>query len=158
MCELDHKQGWALKNWCLQIVVLEKNLESPLDSKKSKAVNPKSTLNIHWKDWCRCWSSTFNTLTTWWKEPTHWKRPGCWERLKAGGEAGDRGWQGWMASSTQWTRVWASSGREWRTGKPGVLHSMGSQRVGHDWVTEQQQYYYPYLFLWLFIHHVYFII
>ena len=50
----------------------------------------------------------------------------------------DRGWVGWMASSTQWTWVWASSGRWWRTGKPGVLQSTGSQRVGHDWATEQQ--------------------
>ena len=93
----------------------------------------KSTLNIHWKDWC--WSS--NTLVTWCKEPTHKKRPWRWERLKAGGE----GWQrtnGWMASPTQWTWVWASSGRWWSTGKPGVLQSMGLQRVGHDWVTEQQ--------------------
>ena len=46
---------------------------------------------------------------------------------------------GWMASLTQWTWVWASSGRWWRTGKPGVLQSMGSQRVRHNWATEQQQ-------------------
>ena len=53
-----------------------------------------------------------------------------------------RGWQrrdDWMASSTQWTRVWANSGRQWRTGKPRMLQSMGSQRIGHDWETEQQQ-------------------
>ena len=68
---------------------------------------------------------------------THLKRPWCWERLKAGGEGDDRGWDGWMASSTQWTWVWASSGRQWRTGKPGVLWSMGSQRAGHYWVAEQ---------------------
>ena len=48
-------------------------------------------------------------------------------------------WNGWMASPTQWTWIWASSGRWWRTGKPGVLQCMGSQKVGHDWVTEQQQ-------------------
>ena len=65
--------------------------------------------------------------------------PWCWERLKAGGEGGDRGWDGWMASLTQRTRAWANSGRPWRTGKRGVLHSMGSQRVGHDWATEQQR-------------------
>ena len=50
----------------------------------------------------------------------------------------DRGWDGWMASLTQWTWVWARSGRWWRTGKPGMLQSMGPQRVGHDWVTEKQ--------------------
>jgi len=64
------------------------------------------------------------------------KRPWCWERLKAGGERDDRGWDGWMASPTQWTWVWANSGSWCWTGKPGVLQSMGPQRVGYDWVTE----------------------
>ena len=59
-----------------------------------------------------------------------------WERLKAGGEGDDRGWEGWMASLTWWTWVWASSRRQWKTGRPGVLQSMGSQRIGHDWATE----------------------
>ena len=68
----------------------------------------KSVLIIHWKDWCWSWNS--NTLATWCKELTHWKRPWCQERLKAGGEGDNRGWDGWMASPTQWTRVWASSG------------------------------------------------
>ena len=54
MWKLDHEEGWALKNWCFQILVLEKALESPLDGKEIKPVNPKPTLNIHWKDWC--WS------------------------------------------------------------------------------------------------------
>ena len=64
------------------------------------------------------------------------KRSWCWERLKAGGEGEDRGWDGWMASLTQWTWVWANSG-QWRmTGKPGMLQSMGLQRVGCDWETE----------------------
>ena len=70
------------------------------------------------------------------QELTHWKRPWCRERLKAGGEVDDRGWDGWMASLTQWTWVWASSRSWWQTGKPDVLRSMGSQRVGHNWVTE----------------------
>ena len=61
------------------------------------------------------------------------------ERLKAGGERDDRGWDGWMASPTQWTWIWASSRKWWRTGEPGVLQSLGSQKVGHNWVTEQQQ-------------------
>ena len=64
------------------------------------------------------------------------ERPWCWERLKAGGEGDDGGWDGWMASPTQWTWVWVSSGSLWWTRKPGVLQSMGSQRVGHDWATE----------------------
>ena len=68
------------------------------------------------------------------------QRAWCWERLKAGGEGDDRGRAGWMASSlSQWTWVWASSRRWWRTGKPGILQSMGSQRVGHDWASEHQR-------------------
>ena len=67
---------------------------------------------------------------------TDWKRLWCWEGLKAGGEGDDRGWDGWMASLTQWTWVWVGSGSWWWTGKPSVLQSMGSQRVGHDWETE----------------------
>ena len=73
---------------------------------------------------------------TWLEEPTHWKRPWCWEGLGAGGEGDDRGWDGWMASSTRWTWVWVDSGSWWWTGRPGVLRFMGSQRIGHDWATE----------------------
>ena len=69
--------------------------------------------------------------------PTHWKKPWCWERLRAG-EGDDREWDGWMASLTQGTWVWASSRRQWKTGKPGLLQSMELQRVRHEWVTEQQ--------------------
>ena len=69
---------------------------------------------------------------------THWKRPWCWERLKAGGEGDNRGWGGWMASPTQWTWVWANSRKWWLTGKPGMLQSLGWQRVRHNWTTEQQ--------------------
>jgi len=61
----------------------------------------KSVLSVHWKDWCWSWSS--NTLSIWCEELTHLKRPWCWERLRAGGEGDDRGWDGWMASLTQWT-------------------------------------------------------
>ena len=75
-------------------------------------------------------------LSTSCEELTHWKRLWCWEELGARGEGDDRGWDGWMASLTQWTWVWVSSGRWWWTGRPGVLRFMGSQRVGHDWVTE----------------------
>ena len=60
----------------------------------------------------------------------------CWERLKEGGEGANRGWDGWMASPTLWTWVWASSRSWWWTGKPNVLQFMGSQSVGHYWATE----------------------
>ena len=94
----------------------------------------RSVLGVHWKDWCRSWNS--NTLVTWCEELTHWKRPSCWERLEAGREGDDRGWDSWMASLTQWTWVWVDSGSWWWTGRPGVLQFMGLQTVGHDWATE----------------------
>ena len=63
-------------------------------------------------------------MATWWKELTHWKRPWCWERVKAGEERDNWGWDGWMASLTWWTWVWAGSGIWWWTGKTGMLQSM----------------------------------
>ena len=135
--ELDYKESWTLKNWCFWTVVLEKTLEGPLDYKETQPVHPKgdqSWLVIHWKDWCWSWNS--NPLATWCEELTHWKRPWCGEKLKEGGEGDDRGWDGWMASWTQWAWVWVNFGSWQRTGRPGMLQSMESQRVGHDWVTE----------------------
>ena len=93
----------------------------------------KSDLNIHWKGWWWSWNS--NNLSTWCKELTHLKRPWCWEELKAG-EGDDRGLDGWMASLTQWTWVWVNSRSWWWTVRPGVLQSMGWQRVRHDRATE----------------------
>ena len=75
-------------------------------------------------------------LAPWCEELTDLKGPWCWERLKAGGEGDNRGWDGWMASVTWWRWVWVGSGSWWWTGRPGVLQSMGSQRVTHNWVTE----------------------
>ena len=124
MWELDYKESWEPKNWCFWTVVLEKTLESPLDCKEIQPVHPK-VLSVHWKDWCWSWKS--KTLATWCEELTHWKMAWCWERLKAGGEGYDRGWDGWMASPTRWTWVWVNSGSWWWTGSFGVLQSMGSQ-------------------------------
>ena len=78
----------------------------------------------------------FQYFATWCKELTHWKRPWCWERLRAGGEGDNRGWDGWMASPTQWTWVWVNSGYWWWTGRSGTLQSIGSQRFGHNWAIE----------------------
>ena len=69
------------------------------------------------------------------------EKPWCWEKLKVGGEVDNRGWDGWMASLTQWTWIWVSSGSWWWTGRPGVLQSMGSQRVRDNWATELIGYY-----------------
>ena len=77
MWELGHKKGWALKNWCFRTVALEETLESPLDSKEIKPVNPKGNQSLIFKDWC--WNGSSNPLVTWCEELTHWKRPWCWK-------------------------------------------------------------------------------
>ena len=135
MWELDCVESWVPKNWCFWTVVLKKTLESPLDCKEIQPVHPKGDQSgVHWKDCCWNWNS--NTLATSCKELTHYKRPWCWERLRAGGEGDGRGWDGWMASPTQWAWVWVNPGSWWWTGRPGMLWFMGSQRGGHNWATE----------------------
>ena len=79
-----------------------------------------------------------STLAIWCKELSHWKRPWCWERLRAWREGGNRGCSSWMASLTQWTWVWASSGRQWRTGKPHVLQSIGLQSRTWQWLNNNK--------------------
>ena len=132
MWDLDYKESWAPKNWCFWTVVSWESLG--LRGDPTSPSQRKSVLSVHWKDWCWSWNS--NTLDTWCQELTHLKRSWCWERLMAGGEGDDRGWDGWMASPTQWTWVWVDSGSWWWTGRPGVLWFMGSQRVRHNWVIE----------------------
>ena len=88
-------------------------------------------------------NSTSYTLATWCKELTRWKRPWCWERLKAGGEGEDRGWDGWMASPTQWVGVRVNSESWWWTRRPGVLQSMGRKESD---TTEQLN--------WIFTEHL----
>ena len=77
-------------------------------------------------------------LVTWCEQLARWKSPWCWERLRAEGEEGIRGWDGWLASPIQWIWTWANFGSWWGTERPGMLQSMGSQRVRYDWATEQQ--------------------
>ena len=135
MWELDHKESWALKNWCFWTVVLEKTLESPLDCKEIQPVLPKGDQSwvfigrtdveaeapILWPPDVKIWLI--------WKDPDSGKDSGQEEK-------GMTGWDIWMASPTQWTWVWVNSGSWWWTGRPGVLQFMGLQRVGHDWSTE----------------------
>ena len=139
MWELDHKEDWAPRNWCFQTVVLERTLESLLDCKEIKPVNPKG-----YQPWIFIGRTGVEAEAPIpWpldvKEPTHWKRSWCWERLRAG-EEGNRRWDGWTASLTQRTWVWINSRRQGRTEKPGVLQSMHSQGVGRDLATKHQQY------------------
>ena len=125
-----------LKNLCFWTVVLEKTLERPLDCKEIQPVHPKGDQSWVFIGRTDVDAKTPNTLATWCEELTHLKRLWCWERLKAEGEGDNRGWHGWMASLTWWTWVWVNSRRWWWTGRPGVLCSMGSQVVGHNWATE----------------------
>ena len=136
MWKLDYKQSWVLKNWCFWTVVLEKTLENPLDCKKIQQVHPKGNKTSIFFGRTEAEAETPNTLATWCEQLTYLKRPWCWERLKGGGKRGHRGWDGWMASPTQWTWVWINSESWWWPGRPGVLQSKGLQRVRHDWVTE----------------------
>ena len=114
----------------------EKSFES-LDCKEIQLVHPKR--NQSWIFIRRndveaetpiLWPPDANSRLVWKKKT--W----CWERLKAGGEGDNRGWDGWMASLTRWTWVWVNSGSWWWTGRPGVLQSMGTQKVGYNWATE----------------------
>ena len=110
----------APKNWCFWTVLLENTLESLLDSKEIKPVNPKG--NQPWIFIGRTVAETEAPIL--WPPDArsrNWKRPRWWERLRAGGEEGNRGWDDWMASLTQWTWVWANSRRWQGTGKPCVL-------------------------------------
>ena len=133
MWELDCKESWALKNWCFWTVVLEKTLESPLDCKEIQPVHPKG--NQSWIFIEKTDAEADNTLATWCEELTHLKRPWHWERLKAGGEGMTEDEKvGWHHQLNE--RVWVSSGSWWWMGRPGMLQSMGLQRVGHDWATE----------------------
>ena len=119
----------AFKLWCWRRL-----LRVPWTARRSnesvlKEISPEYSL----EGWFWSWNS--NTLATWYEELPQWKRPWCWEGSKAGG-GDDTAWDGWMASLTRWTWVWASSGSWWWVGKPGMLQPMGSQTVGHDWTTE----------------------
>ena len=135
MWKLDYKESCEPKNWCFWAVVLEKTLESSLDRKEIKSVNPKG--NQSWIFTGRT-DAEAETPVIWPPDVKSWLiwKDWCWERLKVGGEGDDRGWDGWMASPTQCTWVWVNSGSWWWTGRPGVLQFMGSQRVGLDWTTE----------------------
>ena len=121
MWELDYKESWVPKNWCFWTVILKKNSWESLglQGDPSNSSQRKSVLSVHCKDWC--WSRNSNTLATRCEQLTHLKRPWCWERLKAGGERNDRGWDGWMTSVSQWTWIWINFRCWWWTARPGML-------------------------------------
>ena len=102
-CELDYKESWAPKNWCFLTAVLEKSLESPLDCKEIQPVHPKGNRSWIFIGRMDAEAETPHILAPWCEELTHWKRPWCWERLQAGGEGIDRGWDGCMAPLSRGT-------------------------------------------------------
>ena len=135
MWELDHKENWTPKNWCFWTVVLVKTLESPLDCKEIQPVHPKG--NQSWIFIGRT-DVEAETPILW---PPDWRADSFEKtlmlgKMKARYKGNNRGWDGWMPSLTQWTWVWVSSRSLWWTWKPGVLQSIGSQRVRHDWATD----------------------
>ena len=123
-----------MKNWCFWTVVLEKTHESPMDCKEIQPVNPKG--NQSWVFIGRT-DAEAETPILWPPDTKSWlmgKDPNAeqdWGQEEKGMTE-----DGWMASPTQWTWVWVNSVSWWWTGRPGVLQFLGSQRVGHDWVTE----------------------
>ena len=134
MWQLDYKESWLPKNWCFWIVVLKKTLECPLDFKEIQPVHPKGN---------QCWifieRTDFEAETPilWTPDMKNWLlgKDLILEKIE-GRRLKGQGWDGWMASPTRWTWVWASSGSWWWTGKSGVLQSMGLQGVRNDWATE----------------------
>ena len=101
---------------CVENSCFWRLLRAPWAARRSnQSILKEISPGVHWKDWCWSWNS--NTLATWCEELTHLQRPWCWERLKVGGVGDDRGWDGWMASLTQWTWVWVDSGSWWWTGR-----------------------------------------
>ena len=140
MWELDCVESWAPKNWCFWTVVLEKTAESPLDCKEVQPVHPKGD-----QSWVFIGRAHVEAKTPILRPPHGkswliWKDPDTGQEMKEGGERDDRGWDGWMASPTQWTWVWVNSRSWWWTGRPGALQSIGLQRVGPDWATELNWY------------------
>ena len=136
MWKLDYKEPehWrinAFQPWCLRRL-----LRFPWTARRSIQSMLKEISPEYYLEGLTLKLKLQYFFTTWCEEPTHWKRSWCWERLKAGEEGDDRGWNGWMSSVTRWTWVYINSINWWWTGKPGILQSMGSQRVRHDWATE----------------------
>ena len=135
MWELDCEESWEPKNWYFRTVVLEKTLESPLDCKELQPVHSKG--DQPWVYFGRMMLKLklqyFGHLM---RRVDSLEKTLMLGGIGAGGEGDARGWDGWMASRTRWTWVWANSGSWWWTGRPGVLQFMGSQRVEHNWVTE----------------------
>ena len=132
-------ESWTIKKAeyqridAFELLCWRRLLRVPWTARRSnQSIQKKSTLNIHWKNWCWSWSS--NTLASWCKEPTHWKRL-VLRKIEGRRRRGQQRMR-WLASPAQQTWIWANSRRSWRAEESDVLQSMGSQRVRHNLVTE----------------------
>ena len=125
MWELDCEESWAPKNWCFWTMVLEKTLESPLDCKEIQPGHPKGN-----QSWIFIGRMDAEAET-----PILWL-PDAGKDWMEAEKGDDRGWDGWIASQTQWTWVWVNSRSWWWIGRSCMLQFMGLQRVGHNWATE----------------------
>ena len=135
MWELNYKESWA-QNWCFWTVVLEKNLESPLDCKESQPVHSEG--NQTWISIGRT-DAEAETPILWPLDVKNWligKDPDAGKDWRQEDKGMTEDETVGLASLTQWTWDWVNSRSWWWTGRPGVLQSMGLQKVGHDWVTE----------------------
>ena len=122
----------SMEKWMLLNCGVGEDYWESLNCKEIQPVHPKGD-----QSWVFIGQTDAKTETPiLWPPHAKWKSPWCWDGLAAGGEGDDWGWNGWMASLTQWTWVWVNSGSLWWTGRPGVLRFMESQKVGHDWETE----------------------
>ena len=135
MWDLDCEESWALKNWCFWTVVLEKTLRVPWTARRSnqsilKEISPGISLEGMM---LKLKLQYFGHLM---QRVNSLERTLMLGRIGARRKSDDSGWDGWMASPTRWMSIWVNSGKWWWTGRPGVLRFMGSQSVGHDWVTE----------------------
>ena len=119
----EHQRIDAFELWCWKRLLRVRWTSRRLNQSILKEITPEESLEG------LMLKLKLQYLVTWCKELTHWKRLWCWERLRAGGEGDDRGPDGWVASLTQWTWVWVSSRRWRRTGKPGMLQSMGLKEL-----------------------------
>ena len=135
MWELDSKESWAPKNWCFWTVLLRRLLRVHWTARRSNhsilyKISPEYSLEVLMLE------LKLQYFGHPMRRTDHWKRPWFWARLKTVGEGDNREWDGWMTSLKWWMLVWVGSGSWWLIGKPGVLQSMRSQKVGHDWVTK----------------------
>ena len=135
MWELDYKESWSTEELMLLNCGVGEDSWESLGCKEIQSVHPKGDQSWVFIDRT---DVEAETPILWPPDVKSWLiwKDSCWERLKAGGEGDDRGWDGWMASPTQWTWVWMNPGNWWWTGRPGVLWFMGSQSFRHDWATE----------------------